>query len=83
MQSACSKHESGFPNGQQCQPTRLADAHCHPQLDPANMHAVSQLQSNKVAAMSVSYDVDWGIMLQLRRMAGVFAVQSPGTCNGV
>jgi hypothetical protein len=48
----------------------LTDAHCHPQLDPANMQAVLQLQSSKVAAMCVSYDVDWELMLQLHHMAG-------------
>lgn len=49
----------------------LTDAHCHPQLDPANMQAVLQLKSSKLAAMSVSYDVDWEIMLQLHQLAGV------------
>jgi hypothetical protein len=49
----------------------LADAHAHPQLDPANMQRVKQLQCCHVAAMSVSYDVDWDIMLQLHQMAGV------------
>jgi len=49
----------------------LTDAHCHPQLDPANMQAVLQLQSSHLAAMSVSYDVDWEIMLQLHQLAGV------------
>lgn len=48
----------------------LADAHAHPQLDPANMQRVSQLQCSHVAAMSVSYDVDWDIMLQLHQLAG-------------
>lgn len=48
----------------------LADAHAHPQLDPANMHRVMELQCCHVAAMSVSYDVDWEIMLQLQQMAG-------------
>lgn len=48
----------------------LADAHCHPQLDPANMHEVLNLQSCHLAAMSVSYDVDWDIMLQLHKLAG-------------
>lgn len=51
----------------------LTDAHCHPQLDPANMQAVLQLHSNKLAAMSVSYDVDWDIMLQLHKLAGVYS----------
>jgi hypothetical protein len=48
----------------------LNDAHCHPQLDPANMQAVLQLQSSKLAAMCVSYDVDWDLMLKLHHMAG-------------
>lgn len=48
----------------------LADAHCHPQLDPANMHEVLRLQTRHLAAMSVSYDVDWDIMLQLHKLAG-------------
>lgn len=50
----------------------LTDAHCHPQLDPANMAAVRQLRSNRLAAMSVSYDVDWDIMLQLHKLAGAW-----------
>lgn len=48
----------------------LADAHAHPQLDPANMKQVLHLQCCQVAAMSVSYDVDWDIMLQLHSIAG-------------
>jgi hypothetical protein len=52
----------------------LADAHAHPQLDPANMQLVQQLQCCHVAAMSVSYDVDWDIMLQLHQLAGGQAV---------
>lgn len=48
----------------------LADAHCHPQLDPANMREVLNLQACHLAAMSVSYDVDWEIMLQLHKLAG-------------
>lgn len=34
------------------------------------MQAVLQLQSSHLAAMSVSYDVDWEIMLQLHQLAG-------------
>lgn len=48
----------------------LIDAHCHPQLDPAHMPAVLNLRSSRLAAMSVCYDVDWDIMLQLHKLAG-------------
>jgi hypothetical protein len=48
----------------------LSDAHCHPQLDPAHLQAVPHLRCGHLAAMSVSYDVDWGIMLQLHKLAG-------------
>lgn len=48
----------------------LADAHCHPQLDPANMHEVRSLQSCRLAAMSVAHDVDWDIMMELHKLAG-------------
>jgi hypothetical protein len=56
--------------GQQQLMALLADSHAHPQLDPANMQRVLQLQCCHVAAMSVSYDVDWDIMLQLQQIAG-------------
>eukprot|EP00879_Flechtneria_rotunda_P013455 GHRR01014049.1.p1 GENE.GHRR01014049.1~~GHRR01014049.1.p1 ORF type:complete len:410 (+),score=116.67 GHRR01014049.1:85-1314(+) len=47
----------------------LADAHSHPQLDPANMHRVLQLQCCHLAAMSVCHDVDWHIMAELHQLA--------------
>lgn len=48
----------------------LSDAHSHPQLDPAHLQAVAHLRCHHLAAMSVSYDVDWDITLQLHKLAG-------------
>jgi hypothetical protein len=56
----------------------LTDAHCHPQLDPANMPAVLNLRSSRLAAMSVSHDVDWDIMLQLHKLAGTHGRRTQG-----
>lgn len=61
----------------------LTDAHCHPQLDPANMQAVLLLQSSRLAAMSVSYDVDWDIMLQLHKLAGAWGRMGGATVVAV
>jgi hypothetical protein len=77
MQSAAQQHAEDSATSQKELMQLLTDAHCHPQLDPANLHAVVGLQSSKLAAMSVSYDVDWDIMLQLHKLAGV-----PGTRRG-
>jgi hypothetical protein len=67
---AAPQQATGSSTGDQQLVSLLTDAHCHPQLDPANMQAVLQLHSSKLAAMSVSYDVDWDIMLQLHKLAG-------------
>jgi hypothetical protein len=71
MASSAAGHHAAAEAEQQQLMHLLADAHAHPQLDPANMQRVKQLQCCHVAAMSVSYDVDWDIMLQLHQMAGV------------
>jgi hypothetical protein len=71
MASCAAGHHAAAEAEQQQLMHLLADAHAHPQLDPANMQRVKQLQCCHVAAMSVSYDVDWDIMLQLHQMAGV------------
>jgi hypothetical protein len=69
--AACAAGQHAAAEAQQQQlMALLADAHAHPQLDPANMQRVKQLQCCHVAAMSVSYDVDWDLMLQLHQMAG-------------
>lgn len=70
MQSAAHQHADSSAVSQTELMQLLTDAHCHPQLDPANLHAVVGLQSSKLAAMSVSHDVDWDIMLQLHKLAG-------------
>lgn len=67
---AAARTQAGSKNLGQQQASLLTDAHCHPQLDPANMQALLQLQNSKLAAMSVGYDVDWNIMLQLHKLAG-------------
>ncbi|KAF8063711.1 scn1 [Scenedesmus sp. PABB004] len=48
---------------------RLADAHCHPQLDPARLGDVVALACPRLAAMSVSLDVDWDLTARLARLA--------------
>lgn len=87
MQSATQQHEHSTPAASQQQQQlmqQLTDAHCHPQLDPAHLQAVLGLHSHKLAAMSVSYDVDWDIMLQLHKLAGacVSAWDAPDSQEG-
>lgn len=67
---AAAQQEAAQLSGVHSLATLLTDAHCHPQLDPANMSAVLQLKASRLAAMSVSYDVDWKLMQQLHQMAG-------------
>jgi hypothetical protein len=47
----------------------LCDAHCHPQLDAARLlDASARLRPRHIAAMSVAYDVDWGLVDRLARL---------------
>jgi hypothetical protein len=48
----------------------LTDAHCHPQLDPGRLDAVSSLSARRIAVMSVAYDVDWELTAALGAAAG-------------
>lgn len=63
----------------------LPDAHCHPQLDPANLVATLQLRTPRLAAMSVAHDVDWQGMAQLVALAGARVIPGFGIhpCEGL